>query len=120
VVQADELTAAWGARPGEVFVVRPDRLLLARGSAEELAGLPRHVLAGGAAGAGAARADGPVVEVPADEARREAAWLALSGGIDAVPADDREGFLARLALLLADRLGTDDLRTAVATAASVR
>ncbi|MGY1622862.1 FAD-dependent monooxygenase [Geodermatophilus sp. SYSU D00965] len=120
VLDAGDLAAAWGARPGELFVLRPDGLLLARGSAEELADLPRHVLAGGASEAAAAQAEGAVVEVPEDEARREAAWLALSGGIDAVPADDREGFLARLALLLADRLDTDDLRTAVATAASVR
>jgi 3-(3-hydroxy-phenyl)propionate hydroxylase len=120
LVDADDLVAAWGARPGELFVLRPDGLLLARGSAEELADLPRRVLAGGAPAAGSAHAEGAVVEVPADEARREAAWLALSDGIDAVPADDREDFLARLALLLADRLDTDDLRTAVATAASVR
>lgn len=114
------LADAWGAGPGEVFVVRPDGLLLARGTADDLAGLPGHVLAGGTATARAAETGGTDVALPPEEARREAAWLALSDGIDAVPADDREGFLARLALLLADRLGTDDFRTAVSTAAAVR
>ena len=42
------------------------------------------------------------------------------GGIDTVPADDREGFLARLALLLGHRLSEHDFREAVTTAASVR
>jgi 3-(3-hydroxy-phenyl)propionate hydroxylase len=113
-----DLAGAWGARPGEVFVVRPDGLLLARGAATEIAGLPAHLLAGGAATDGAPQA-GATVAVPADEARREAAWLSLSAGIDSVPADDREGFLARLALLLGDRLDPDDFLAAVSTAASV-
>jgi len=37
-----------------------------------------------------------------------------------VPSDDREGFLARLALLLGDQVSTDDFARAVTTAASVR
>ncbi|MGY1644411.1 FAD-dependent oxidoreductase [Geodermatophilus sp. SYSU D00703] len=114
------LVEAWGARPGEVFVVRPDGLLLARGPATGLAHLARHVHSGGAAPAAASGPGAVAVRVPADEARREAAWLVLSAGIDAVPADDREGFLARLALLLGDRLDPDDFHEAVATAASVR
>jgi 3-(3-hydroxy-phenyl)propionate hydroxylase len=61
-----------------------------------------------------------VVALPAEQACREAAWLALSDGINAVPADDREGFLARLTLVLGDLVGTDDFRAAVSTAASVR
>ena len=113
-----ELAQAWGAEPGEVFVVRPDGLLLARGRIPEFAGLPRHVLVGGATGAG--QAGGAVVALPAEQVRREAAWLALSDGINAVPVDDREGFLARLTLVLGDLVGTDDFRAAVSTAASVR
>ena len=61
-----------------------------------------------------------LVALPAAEARREAAWLALSDGINAVPADDREGFLARLALLLGDQTDPDSFLQAVSTAASVR
>ena len=113
-----ELAQAWGAEPGEVFVVRPDGLLLARGRIPDFAGLPRHVLVGGATGAG--QAGGAVVALPAEQVRREAAWLALSDGINAVPVDDREGFLARLTLVLGDLVGTDDFRAAVSTAASVR
>ena len=114
------LATAWGAQPGEVFVVRPDGLLLARGRAEELAGLPQHVLAGGVVVESEAGPADAVVAVPADEARRESAWLALSDGVNAVPFDDREGFLARLALLLGDQVSTDDFARAVTTAASVR
>ncbi|WP_448624384.1 FAD-dependent monooxygenase [Geodermatophilus sp. URMC 64] len=114
-----DLAAVWGARPGELFVVRPDGLLLARGQATDLAGLPAHLRAGGAAG-DAREAGGAAEAPPAGLARREAAWLGLSEGLDAVPADDREGFLTRLALLLGDRVDTDDFRAAVATAAAVR
>jgi 3-(3-hydroxy-phenyl)propionate hydroxylase len=114
------LAGAWGAAPGEVLVVRPDGLLLARGRAEEVADLPELILGGGVPAAGPEGAADEVVAVPADEARRESAWLALSDGINAVPSDDREGFLARLALLLGDQVSTDDFAQAVATAASVR
>lgn len=114
----EQLAAAWGARPGEVFVVRPDGLLVTRGAVRSLGDLARHLLVGGST-TGATAVDAPDVAADPAEARRESAWLALSEGIDAVPADDREGFLARLALLLGDRLDTDDFAHAVATAASV-
>ncbi len=119
-----ELAAAWGTQPGELYVVRPDGLLLARGAAPDLAGLAAHVAAGGAPTATteetADRTVDPGVTLPVGEARREAAWLALSGGIDAVPADGREQFLARLALLLGDRIDPADFQEAVSVAASVR
>jgi len=114
------LTRAWGAEPGEVFVVRPDGLLLARGRADDLADLPQRVVAGGVAVETDAGPADAVAAVATDEARRESAWLALSDGINSVPSDDREGFLARLALLLGDQVSTDDFAQAVATAASVR
>lgn len=117
---AGEVAGAWGAEPGEVFVVRPDGLLLARGSAADLGDLPRHLVTGGAVATGVVEPGSTIVAVPAEEARRESAWLALSGGIDGVPDEDREGFLARLALLLGDKVGTDDFADAVSTAASVR
>ena len=118
--ESGELAAAWEARPGEVFVVRPDGLLLARGPVAGHAGLPAHLRAGGPAAAVPSQAGADAVALPPAEAAREAAWLALSAGLDSVPADDREGVLARLALLLADRVGTDDFLTAVSTAASTR
>ena len=120
-----EVAEAWGASAGELYVVRPDGLLLARGSAADLAGLAAHVAAGGATSAdtteeSADRTVDPGVTLPVAEARREAAWLAVSEGIDAVPADDREQFLARLAFLLGDRVDPADFQEAVSVAASVR
>lgn len=115
-----EVASAWGVEAGEVLVVRPDGLLLARGTVESLAGLPQHLLGGGTVVARAGQAEETLVALPAAEARREAAWLALSDGINAVPADDREGFLARLALLLGDQTDPDSFLQAVSTAASVR
>ena len=118
--ESGELAAAWGARPGEMFVIRPDGLLLARGPAAGHTGLPAHLRAGGPAAAVPPQTGADAVALPPAEASREAAWLALSAGLDAVPAGDREGVLARLALLLADRVGTDDFLAAVSTAASTR
>jgi 3-(3-hydroxy-phenyl)propionate hydroxylase len=120
-----EVADAWGASAGELYVVRPDGLLLARGAAGDLHALAAHVTTGGAASTVPARETtdrtvDPGVALPAGEVRREAAWLALSGGIDAVPADDREQFLARVALLLGDRVDPAAFREAVSVAASVR
>jgi 3-(3-hydroxy-phenyl)propionate hydroxylase len=112
---------AWGARAGELYVVRPDGLLLARGRAGDLRGLAARVATGGSpAETTEGRTVDPDVTLPGGEARREAAWLALSTGIDGVPADDREQFLARVALLLGDRIDPADFREAVSIAASVR
>jgi 3-(3-hydroxy-phenyl)propionate hydroxylase len=119
VVDPGDVAAAWGATPGEVFVVRPDGLLLARGPVGDLPGLPELLRAGGGATGAPAPGNG-VAALPADQARREAAWLALSAALDTVAPDDREGFLTRLALLLADRSDTDTLLAAVATATATR
>lgn len=112
------LAAALGARPGELFVVRPDGLLMARGRGAELVGILERLTTGG----GAAHADVPetVVDVDPAEAAREKVWLDLSAGINEVPADDREGFMARLALLLGDRVGPDAFADAVAVASRLR
>jgi 3-(3-hydroxy-phenyl)propionate hydroxylase len=121
VLDPGDLAAAWGgAAPGELFVVRPDGLLLARGQVADLAELPARLTAGRAAPTGVLDTRDPVAALPADRARREAAWLALSDGINAVPADDREGFLARVVLQLGDRVATEDLLAAVSTAAATR
>ncbi|GAB3344569.1 FAD-dependent oxidoreductase [Modestobacter lapidis] len=120
---AGDLARAWGADPGEVFVVRPDGLLLARGPVADLTGLPARVRAGRGPTTGTPVADGVDGVGPpltAGQQRREAAWLALSAALDTVLPDDREGFLARLALLLADQVDTDALAAAVATAATTR
>ena len=120
-----EVATAWRACAGEVFVVRPDGLLLTRRPAGDLEGLAAHVISGGAPAAEttqetADRTVDPGVTLPVDQARRESAWLSLSAGIDAVPADDREQFLARVALLLGDRIDPADFQEAVSDAASAR
>jgi 3-(3-hydroxy-phenyl)propionate hydroxylase len=114
------VAAAWGAAPGEVFVVRPDGLLLARGQVADLAELPARLAAGRAAPTGVLDTRDPGAALPAVQARREAAWLAVSDGINSVPADDREGFLARVVLQLGDRIDTEDLLAALSTAAATR
>ncbi|KRE44159.1 FAD-dependent oxidoreductase [Knoellia sp. Soil729] len=114
------VTRAWGTDPGEVIVIRPDGLVVARGRVEDLAGLPHHLLAGGVAAESRPGDIDAQVLVPVEEARRESAWLALSDGINAAAPDDREGFLARLSLLLGDQVSTDDFARAVASATSVR
>ena len=113
-----DVARVWGAENGEVFVVRPDGLLLARGSAEDLMNLPAHLVAGGSAVPELSLE--PADPLPVDQHRREAAWLTLSDGLNSVAADDREGFLARLALLLGDRVSPDGFQDAVSAAASVR
>jgi 3-(3-hydroxy-phenyl)propionate hydroxylase len=120
-----EVAAAWGASAAELYVVRPDGLLMARGQGGDLRGLAAHVATGGATSAEtiqetADRTVDTAVTLPVGEARHEAAWLALSEGIDAVPADDREQFLARVAVLLGDRVDPADFQEAVSVAASVR
>lgn len=113
-----DVAQAWGARPGEVFVVRPDGLLLARGPAAKLLDLPAHITGGGSTATAVFAS--PVDVLSPDQIRRESAWLALSDGLNAVAADDREEFLARLALLLGDRVSTPDFLEAVTAAASAR
>lgn len=125
VLVAPEAAPALGARPGEVFVIRPDGLLLGRfPGADSLGDLAGHVLAGGAADA--VRASVPVPRAAPGteaqpgagtqrgagaqrgaEARREELseaeriWRSLGEGLDAVPAAEREAFLTRLVMLLA-------------------
>ena len=120
-----EVANAWGARAGELYVVRPDGLLLARGPAGDLHGLAAHVAAGGAHRPRRPRRPPTAPSTRGSRcpsarpvARRPGSRCPT--GIDAVPADDREQFLARVALLLGDRVDPTDFREAVSVAASVR
>jgi 3-(3-hydroxy-phenyl)propionate hydroxylase len=120
VLDPGDVPDAWGAAPGEVFVVRPDGLLLARGPVQDLAGLPEHLRTGTGVAPAVLPTDAAAAALTPEQARREAAWLSLSAALDTVAPDDREGFLTRLALLLADRNDTDTLLAAVATATATR
>jgi 3-(3-hydroxy-phenyl)propionate hydroxylase len=93
------LAEALGGRPGEIFVIRPDALLLGRFADAAALGDPgalaRHVLGGGDS-----------LGTDGERSRREPSggermWRTLSDALDAVPADAREAFLTRLTLLLA-------------------
>jgi len=120
VDEAGELATAWGAAPGEVFVVRPDGLLLARGRAGDLGGVPAHVRAGGTSQPQGAEAADPRVGLPPEQAAREQVWLALSDALDSVDADARGDMLTRLALVLGDQVGPAALRDAVQAARAAR
>ena len=131
LLESDEVAHAWGAEAGELFVVRPDGLLLARGTAADLSDLGARLARGHAPEQSLASQLGqveqdstpaplPLAEGDPAEAAREARWLALSNRLDEVPADDRDGFLTRLALLLGDRVGESDFTEAAALAASIR
>ncbi|MEP9384242.1 FAD-dependent oxidoreductase [Nocardioides cheoyonin] len=105
--------AAWQAAPGEVVVVRPDGLVLARGRATDLARtvgeLAVRVRTGGVS-TGSTAAD-PVTLTPEQEAR-EQVWLALSEALDGT--EDPKGLLARLALVLGAEAGPRRLRQILA------
>lgn len=111
------VVAALGARAGEVFVVRPDGLLLCR--VDDLARIG-DVAAHLATADAPAGVTGPVDAGPAidpAELRRENVWIGLSDALDQVDADDREGFLTRLALVLGSQVGQREFEEAVAAAA---
>jgi 3-(3-hydroxy-phenyl)propionate hydroxylase len=99
-----QVAGTLGAAPGEVLVVRPDGLILARWA--EAIGDPGR-LADHVLGAGGARGDGEQgggYVAGGDEvglSHSEDVWRAVSEGLDAVAAQDREAFLTRLVLLLA-------------------
>lgn len=98
---------AWSVPAGEVVVVRPDGLVLARGRADELLGLGERLLGLGEVNASATEV------VAIDE--REQVWLDLSDALDGT--HDREGLLARLAFVLGADVGPDRLRAALAEVA---
>lgn len=103
VLVEPEAAGPLGASDGEVFVIRPDGLLLARfDGPEALAGLADHILRGGTNSSVPAPAPVPDAEKLDDDlSDTERIWRALSDGLDAVPEGERESFLTRLTLLLA-------------------
>lgn len=109
-----DLNEALGATAGEAFVVRPDGLLLCRSPTWTVS--PAS-LRSGAAPAGAALPARPAEQVTEDDQRRENVWLGLSITLGRAPEDDREGFLARLALVLGSQVDRRQFEEAIAAAA---
>ncbi|EME14479.1 FAD-dependent monooxygenase [Rhodococcus triatomae] len=111
------VVAALGARDGELFVIRPDGVLLCRlDGVARVEEVVRHLSLGTAPSGAASAADsGPSID-PA-ELRRENVWMGLSDALDQVAERDREGFLARLALLLGSQAGQREVEEAIAAAA---
>ncbi|PWU55496.1 aromatic ring hydroxylase [Micromonospora globispora] len=93
---------SWQASPGEIVAVRPDGIVLARGTADELADVANRLVPG----APDADAADPAMLTP-EQADREQVWLSLSRAID--DSDDPEGLLTRLALVLGAEVGADRL-----------
>ncbi|MBE9373618.1 FAD-dependent monooxygenase [Saccharopolyspora sp. HNM0983] len=111
VVDDGALAAALHARPGEVLVIRPDGLLLARlPGPRRLREVAEH-LPVGTAPAGP-RAESGTVE----ETALERTWLTLSRALDGAAESDREGLLTRLALLLGRAAGPEEFQRACTTA----
>jgi 3-(3-hydroxy-phenyl)propionate hydroxylase len=94
------ITSALGAAPGEVLAVRPDGLLLARwDSLAEIgdpAELASFILRGGQEDEGG---EHPAFVREKSLSHAERVWRTLSDALDDVPAEGREAFLIRLALL---------------------
>lgn len=96
---AGRVAESLGTGRGEVLVIRPDGLLLARYpavAAIDADTLARHILAGGQEEGG----DQPGIVQQKSLSHAEWVWRSLSDALDKVPAEDREAFLIRLALLL--------------------
>ena len=105
-----------GGRAGEVFVVRPDGILLARlTDLSQLTGLSDSLRTGQAPAGGQVAPEWPDPTPPA-ERHLEAVWLGLSDALDRADPSDREGFLVRLALLLGSQVGSGRFASAVGRA----
>lgn len=105
-----------GGRAGEVFVVRPDGILLARlTDLALLTGISDSLRTGQAPPGGQVAPEWPDPTPPA-ERDLEAVWLGLSDALDRADPSDREGFLVRLALLLGSQVGSGRFASAVGRA----
>lgn len=94
---------AWGCEEGEIVIVRPDGLVLARGLASELG--PFDELIKGKL-AKASEMKDPVILSPL-QISRELVWLQLSEALDAT--EDKSGLLSRLAFVLGAEAGPERL-----------
>lgn len=105
-----------GARAGEVFVVRPDGILLARVTdLTRLAEIGDSLRTGRAPAGGEVASEWPDPTPPADR-HLEAVWIGLSDALDRADSEDREDFLVRLAVLLGSQVSSGRFASAVGTA----
>ena len=113
VVLDESLQQALGALDGEVFVVRPDGLLLARlTDPVSLSHVPDVIRDGRAPEGGRMAPDWPDPTPPA-ERHLEHLWLTLSQAMDSVGPQGREGMLTRLAFLLGSMVPVNRLTSAI-------
>lgn len=113
VVVDEALQASLGALNGEVFVVRPDGLLLARlTDPVSLAKVPEVLREGRAPEGGRMAPEWPDPTPPA-ERHLEYLWLTLSQALDNVGPEGREGMLTRLAFLLGSMVPVNRLASAI-------
>lgn len=118
VITDDDLAGDLNVAEGEVLVVRPDGLLLARlADTGSIASVADVVRSGAAPHAGQETPSWPDV-VPEDVKHRENVWLTLSRAIDAAGAADEAGFLTRLAMVLGAQLDEETFTAALAAAAA--
>ncbi|NMM86075.1 aromatic ring hydroxylase [Rhodococcus sp. SRB_17] len=111
-----DLASSLGAGDGEIFVIRPDGLVLCRISdPAQLIDVAKHLTAGTAPTQLDATAS-VTSEAVGDEARREHVWLSLSDALDTAEPADREGLLVRLAMILGSRANSEDFDKALGSA----
>lgn len=115
-VADEELAHAFGARPGEVYVVRPDGLLLARlDNPGDLDRLADSIRVGRAPEGGRVAPDWPD-PTPPTERHLEHLWQTLSAGLDKAGSAEREGMLTRLVFLLGSQVPVNRLSSAIGAA----
>lgn len=101
--------ASWGAESGELVVVRPDGIVLARG--KKLPPIDAWLKAGKATEAPANSDIADPVLLSKEQSDREDVWLQLSQALDAV--QNREKFLTQLAIVLGAKAGPEITNKAI-------
>lgn len=95
--------ASWGAEVGELVVVRPDGLVLARG--KNIPPVDAWLKAGKATDAAPRSNIADPILLSKEQVAREDVWLQLSKALDAV--EDREKFLTQVAIVLGAKAGPE-------------
>lgn len=97
---------AWGAKSGEVVVVRPDGIVLARGQPEDIPAIDKWLKRGIAEAprAGTPPAADPIL-LSEEQIAREQVWLQLSEALD--QANDKYKLLTQLSIVLGAQAGPD-------------